>query len=244
MVTAFILGTGRRRVALHTLTRPRAEGGLAVPDYETYYLAVQFQWLTQWIAEAIRGNAEHRDADRANSLLYRIILKLLINPTALSLELSTARKCWNRYLRRTSIKCPYATEIPLSMCKTLPHGGTWHRLEAWAEPGLTCLGDLYEENAMVPFNDLQTRFDIPGGDFLQFTALTAAVRKHWGHALTEPQTSLACQYVVVAAGTFKSVTCLYRRMTREALLPLTALKTKLEVDVGTEIPDKAWEKIV
>lgn len=102
----------------------------------------------------------------------------------------------------------------------------------WAEQGLTCMGNLYEEGAMVTFNDLQARYDLPEGDFLQYTALTTAIMKHWGGGLTEPQTSLGCQYVVMAAGTFKAVPCLYRCMTLETLFPLTDLKTKWETDIG------------
>ena len=45
--TAFIWGSGRRRVALRTLQRPTADGGIAVPDFEAYYLAAQLQWFTQ-----------------------------------------------------------------------------------------------------------------------------------------------------------------------------------------------------
>lgn len=97
MISAFIWGTGRR-VALSTLMRPRAEGGLAVPDYETYYLAAQFQWLTQWVADAIRVDDEHREDIRALSLLFRIVLRLPVNAASLTLELNTARKCCNRYL--------------------------------------------------------------------------------------------------------------------------------------------------
>lgn len=55
---------------------------------------------------------------------------------------------------------------------------------------------------------------------------------------------MACQYVVLAEGTFKAVTCLYRHMTHEALTPLLTLRQKWEEDLGEEIPAKVWAELV
>lgn len=57
LVGVFLWGTGRLQVALDTMMRPRADGGLAVPDFELYCLAAQLQWLTQAVALGYRGHA-------------------------------------------------------------------------------------------------------------------------------------------------------------------------------------------
>ena len=39
-------------MALHKLQLLRAEGGLAAPDYECYYIAAQLQWVAKWVTNS------------------------------------------------------------------------------------------------------------------------------------------------------------------------------------------------
>lgn len=86
-----------------------------------------------------------------------------------------------------------------------PHGGNWSALHWWSDLGLRALGDLYDDNALIPFETLRDRLDLPRKDSLLHSALIAAIQKHWGQGLSEPQTSMVCQYVVLAAGTISHV---------------------------------------
>lgn len=70
------------------------------------------------------------------------------------------------------------------------------------------------------------------------------MQRYWGMGLSEPRTSMVCQYVVMAAGTVKAITCLYRRMLTEALEPLRTLQGKREEDLGREIPENTWAQLV
>ena len=58
LIIAFIRGTGHRRVTLMKLQRPVAGGGMAVPEFKTYYFAEQLQWLTQWLAARLAQERE------------------------------------------------------------------------------------------------------------------------------------------------------------------------------------------
>lgn len=130
MITGFLWAAGRRRVALKILIRPKSEGGLAVPDLETFYLAAQLQWLTQAVALEFRGPGEQNGGQTPGQVLSRIILQLLQCLKSLSNELRTFRLCWDRSQRSAQIALPYAPEFPLAMCTTLPDGGNWTALTA------------------------------------------------------------------------------------------------------------------
>lgn len=110
--------------------------------------------------------------------------------------------------------------------------------------GIHVLGDLYEDGVLLPYQTLQDWYDLPRGDYLLHSALVMAVQKHWKEGLAEPHTNMVCKYVVMAAGTFKAVTGLYRRMLGEGTEPLEELQRKWEADLGKEIQESAWAQIV
>lgn len=243
MTTGFVWGSGRRRVAMAIMMRPRADGGLAVPNFEWYYLAAQLQWLTQAVAWEFRG-PDGPIGRIPRHILSFIVLQQKMGLDQLTVEEGTLRLCWNRSQRRAGFTRPYAPEIPLGMCTALPHDGNWSTLATWEELGVQMMGYLYEDGVLLSFQALQLRYDLPWDDYLLYVALVAGIQRHWGTGLSEPQTSLGCQYVVMAAGTFKAITCLYRRLSTESLQPLLSLKGKWEVDLGKDIPEKTWPQLV
>ena len=50
LLTQLIWGNDRHRIALATLKLAVDEGGMAVPDFELYYITAQLQWVVHWSA--------------------------------------------------------------------------------------------------------------------------------------------------------------------------------------------------
>lgn len=125
-----------------------------------------------------------------------------------------------------------------------PAWSDWSALASWEELGVQMVGDLYEDGTLLSFQTLRDRYGLPRGDYLLHAALIAGLQRHWSSGLLEPPTSQGCQYVVMAAGTFKAITCLYRRLIMEKLPPLQTLRHKWEEDLGREIPEAAWSQLL
>lgn len=105
------------------MMRSKAEGGLAVPFFELYYLAAQLQWLTKAVAIEFRGPAGSGGCWIPHHVLSYIVLQQQMCLGELTNEEKMLRLCWNRSQRRTGAVRPYAPEIPLGICTALPHRG-------------------------------------------------------------------------------------------------------------------------
>lgn len=149
MAVGFIWGSARRRVAMATMIHPRADGGLAVPDFELYYLAAQLQWLTQAVTQELRGPDGPVGRWIPRYILSFIVLQQKMRLEPLTAEERTLRLCWNRSQRRAGFTRPYAPEIRLGMCTAFPHGGDWTALANWEDLGIQVLGDLYENETLT-----------------------------------------------------------------------------------------------
>ena len=189
--TAFIWGSGRRRVALQILQRPTREGGMAVPDFESYYLAAQLQWYTQWMSCRLRSEQGRNQSIPELQELVMVLLGIGRLQGVIPNKFKVIRQCWNRCLRKTGTRIPYSPEIPIRMLTSLPHNWDWRNLQNWAELGVVKMGDLYREGTLLPFEELSQEFGLPQGDFLLHRAITAAIKKHWRSGLMETQLTAA-----------------------------------------------------
>lgn len=84
IIVGFLWASGRRRVALNIMMRPRSEGGLGVPDFETYYLAAQLQWLTQMVARTFRDQVDVDGNQTIRQTLSRLLLQLPLPSSSLT----------------------------------------------------------------------------------------------------------------------------------------------------------------
>lgn len=172
MMVGFVWGSGRRRVALKTLMRPRVEGGLAVPDFELYYIAAQLQVFTQAVTLDFRGPDSARGGGNPRHVLSFIALQQRLDLRDLTLEEKTLRLCRNKSQRRAGLQHPYASEIPLGMLMALPHGGDWSSLRDWEQAST---GGLIRRWGAVDLSGTAGEVCSPRGRFLDTCSSNACI---------------------------------------------------------------------
>lgn len=242
LLIAFIWGTGRRRVALTTMKRASNAGGMAVPDLQNYYLAGQLQLLTQWVAGSLNPDRPQPSfAPEAGDVLSTFMGTIPLRRLRSS-EHKVLHKCWSRCRQKTRAKHPYSPEMPMALLEALPHGGRWEGLKDWVQAGATRLGDLYRDGQLLPFEDFRANWDLPQGHFLLYGAVTRTMRRYWTGDASEPPTHATGEYMSLAGGVIKAVSCIYRAIRSDTTKPLEGLKQKWEEDLNHPIEDREWEK--
>lgn len=63
----------------------------------------------------------------------------------------------------------------------------------------------------------------------------------WGD---EPRALAGCRYVALSAGRIKTVSCLYKAIRGDMQQPLERLRSQWEEDLGKQIPEGEWDKIL
>lgn len=91
------------------------------------------------------------------------------------LLLQVAYKTYHRSLYITRAETPYARATP-----TRDGLLTVARLVNWLNAGVQTLGDLYQDTALTPFEELMEAYEISPGQFILYYLILATLRGHWG----------------------------------------------------------------
>ncbi|KAJ1203477.1 hypothetical protein NDU88_007263 [Pleurodeles waltl] len=125
LLRELIWDNGRKRTSLSTLCRPTHLGRLGAPDFESYYLASQLQWVAGWSAG--RGQLDrcttHEVIDTNRIIARMINRKIVLRMDRLMTRV--AMSCWKRCAKRVGVGLPYSPALPSSVIALEPGGTFW-----------------------------------------------------------------------------------------------------------------------
>lgn len=200
MIIELIWGTGRRRIWLAKLQLPTAKGGLGIPDMKAYCYAGQLQWLAFWLAGRNLHEIGMALVDRNKGTLHRLLLPKATLPPSTPPLLQLAITYWRSAIRYTNTKTPYGPNIPLLGIPIRTGILTARKLQAWADSGVTQLGDFFADGVLMPHNAFVQAHNIPPSSFLLHAQISQYIRGTWTPDSTEPPTNalLTMQYLMGA----------------------------------------------
>lgn len=174
LITKFIWQGRRARLSYKMLTRPREEGGLALPDFLGYYRAAQLRVITEWSLRESEKAWLHMDRQITGRTIWDLLWKhkqhwprnaYISTPTATTLGV------WdilNRTTPLTTFPSPYI--LTPSFPPALQEGP----FDAWREGGCLMLSHLFEGGKLLSFQECSRAFQFQPTEEYHYLQL-----KHW-----------------------------------------------------------------
>ena len=92
------------------------------------------------------------------------------------LLVGTLCKCWQTYFLRIKCVTAYSPDLPLWALPLLAVIGNTAHKHRWTEASITTLGQLFDTDGPLAFEDLQLQYDLTAGQFLTHAAVFNVVR--------------------------------------------------------------------
>lgn len=124
MMTKFIWQDKRARLPYCLLICPRSRGGLALPDFQSYYRAAQLHVITEWSLRDSEKHWLHIDRQLTGRTIWDLLWKPKIDRPAntyISTPISTTLRTWDvltAELQLATFPSPYT---PIHYNEAFPH---------------------------------------------------------------------------------------------------------------------------
>lgn len=117
----------------------------------------------------------------------------------------------------------------------------------WAEKGLVTINQLFENNTLRAFSQLQEKFDLPSNDMYRFLQIRHYITKHtdWDSLKREP-TDVEQYFIHISQqviSTRHQVSHIYKSLMKDISDNTLHIKNEWEMELNTIIEDETWEDI-
>lgn len=151
------------RISKNFLQRPRAGGGLALPNFRGYYWAPIFHKISYWIQSPgtdwceVEGMSCVSSSLRAlvSSNLPTKILQFTSNPVVIS-----TLKIWSLFRRQYNLRETLLNHTPLCNNQNFLPAKLNQTFVAWHRKGIIRFSDQYVDGTFSSFNDLRSKYDL------------------------------------------------------------------------------------
>lgn len=182
-IVSFLWGNKPSRISRTHLQKPKALGGLALPNFLFYYWTCNIQKLIHWLED--KTAAEKVDWVQLEFLSNRYhlgsvvcaVLPLLSNNLSHNLIVNHSIRLWAQCRRHfglqgTSILSPVKSNHMFTPSCTDPV------FAQWFNKGIRAIHDLYIEDTFASFSQLSQNFDLPMNPFFRYLQIRSFVQRH------------------------------------------------------------------
>lgn len=171
-LSKFIWHDKRPRLKMKTLQLPVDRGGLALPNILNYNLACHARIISEWLNDYLNGVCDHIDEWCCSPVT---LLSLLTGskkqiPSSIknnSFIYNTVR-AWGEIMSYTGRKGFSSSLTPIIGNKTFPPGINSSVFNLWYRKGIRVIGDLFSDDVLMSFAQVQTHFGIPNKHLFAF----------------------------------------------------------------------------
>lgn len=243
----FLWRNKKPRISLATLMKPKALGGLNLPNLQYYFWAAQIRNMISWITmrhESMWVNIEAKLVDPLPLSALPFInqpekIKKIDRWFTVAHSLQTWKKC------RKKIGIPSAISVysPIFSNPDLK-SITFLNTREWIHSGISQLKDVLNADLKVrSFIELKLQFDLQDTQFFKYLQLRSVINvllkeKQLRYDLTELEDFL------ISSDTSKGkISLFYNLMTKEGLSSFELLKRIWENDMGESFDENVWLNI-
>uniref|UniRef100_A0A8C7R9H5 Reverse transcriptase domain-containing protein n=1 Tax=Oncorhynchus mykiss TaxID=8022 RepID=A0A8C7R9H5_ONCMY len=238
------------RIGRKHLQKPRSLGGLALPNFQTYYWAANFRAVLYWLQTDPTGPRPLWVQMESESCKPAALSSVLCSSLPVSLGKRCANpivkqslKIWNQFrlafsLRGFSLSGPINQNILFPPSLNDGAFGIWHSL------GLSSLAQLFFDGTFASFSQLQEKFNLPQSHFFRYLQTRNFVRANTPGFPNRPANT-AIESILelnkLPRGAISDVYAIIHDLQNPSLVPL---KTRWEKDLGEELGEDAWESVL
>lgn len=244
-ISRFIWGKKTPRIKLETIQGSHEDGGLKLPNFQTYYWAAQARAVWVWQADLQQPPSwlqmEQQDLNSMSlaSVLYvpsfRQLRTLTNNPFIL-----LAYKIWSEVRKKTGSSLPIYDLTPFHANPLLPEALRDGVTQSWFRKGIQSFGDLYKDGELDSFRGLRDRYDLDGRHFFKFMQIRHYIQTEQGGRLL-PITKQPLDKMLHSKKEVKGlVSYAYSHISRLLGARVLPVRGKWEADLNYTFDDDEW----
>ena len=180
LIRGYIWGGKHPKIRYATLQRPKAEGGLALPNFKLYHQSFQLRAIRTWLTGG-------------DDVAWREVEETIVAPIKLEEIVYSgisAKQCRLRFGPIVSYSVDnfklvekslggnwkWHVNTPLWGNPNIRRGGRPFESAGWAERGVQYLGDVFDPGGLSKFEDLCRMYELPKTSFFLYLQLRSALR--------------------------------------------------------------------
>lgn len=249
-ISTFIWQNRRPRIRLKILMASKKRGGLGLPNLKLYYWAAQLRAIVVWMT-----NAEETGwlSIEQNSLtgIPLSVLPFLDRRAQKKIKIENmwvkhTLKIWNTVQKQIKGSVALSRVMPILGNFDFLPSLTDMAFRRWAEKGLVTIDQLFENNTLRSFSQLQEKFDLPMNDLFRFMQIRSYLTRHsdWDYIKRDPM-EVESYFIMVSQHKVSSkhqVSYIYKSLLTDTSDNTLHIKSEWELELNAIIEDEAWEK--
>lgn len=251
MLNKFIWQNKRPRVRLKVLCSPKDRGGVSLPNIRQYYWAAQLVAITQWINNDQEVGWVTIEQNAVSGVRLSV-LPFLSNNLWKKLNV---KNIWVKQTLRIWDVVRKKLEGPMNLSRAMSIAGNiefqpsiWDSgFKRWECSGLCTINQLFEENHLKSFSQLQEQFSLPSKDHYRFLQIRHYLQSHaeWNRVKTNP-TGIEEYFIAIKEKHLPNknhVSCIYKKIMENLADHTFDVRHKWELELNVNIDDKTWRDV-
>ena len=249
-ISSFIWNKKQPRIKHNILQRPRRAGGLALPNFLFYYWAANIKAILFWrerddttLPWVNMENASTGPVSLISLLCAKLPLLRPVSSFSLNPLVIHSLKIWYQFRRHFALNELSLVAPPQGHCMFAPSitDGAFSMLSKY---GIMSMYDLFCDNVFSSFEQLVEKFNIPRAYFYRYLQLRNFIACNVDLFPSCPSPSLLDEILNCKPDTKRAVSLIYGMLHTQRLATLESLKNKWEEDLGEQISEEHWGKII
>lgn len=188
IVLPFLWDYKTHRIGKKHLCKSKIEGGLALPNFLSYYWASHIKIMAYWLDNSatppnwleLEQEACQHNSIGAILLAPYTIEKSLYNSNVM---IHSTVRIWKQIKSHLKLK-PIFYALPITGNPTFPPSILDNTFNLWMNRGIHTIGELHINGIFASFAQLQCKYNIPGSSFFRYLQIRNYVRKYWKNVET------------------------------------------------------------
>lgn len=223
---------------------------MSLPNFQLYYWAANIRPIIHWLYEDPGADApswcalEERSCSPSSlAALVHSSLAADSTPFTKNLLVRATLKIWKQIRRRYGWHC-LSFRAPIHSNHMFPPSLEGCAFLNWQNKGLKTIKDLFVDGYFISFQQMCLDFSIPRTNFFRYLQIRDFVRKQYAQFPALPSQSEADD-LLTSFKSFKGIiSVLYNSLSSLHNPSLAIVKHRWEQDLGTDLTDAQWAKIL
>lgn len=243
LISGFIWRGQNPRIKKEFLQRPRAGGGLALPNFRGYYWAANIHKIAYWIQSPGIDWCELEGMSCTSSSLLALVssnLPMKISGFTSNPMVMSTLKVWFQFRRQHNLRETLLTYTPLCNNHNFLPANLDHTFVAWHRKGIMRFSDLYINGTFSSFEDLRSKFELQQNDLFRYFQARQFARSHSPQFPNLPNKSLVDSMLNVPFWLRGFTAHCYTLIMSMDNVKLDKIKNNWEKELGTVISEDTW----
>lgn len=245
MILKFIWNRKPARVRKEFLQRPKALGGMGLPNFQLYYWACNLKNMSYWVKKSYpRWMDMEQDCCAPSSLRAMVFSNVtLISPKSINNPVvSNSLKMWKQLIKHFGL-CSNPLQGPIIKNHMFAPSFDNNTFADWDGMGLNSFMDLFIDDLFPTFEQLKVKFNLPNSHFFKYLQVRNFVKYNNINFPRVPAQVPIDSIFLNNPAAKGGVSALYNKLSQiTGSNTLQYLRQAWEDELGTNISEDQWEQ--